>query len=492
MPEHTEAVLEQTPLDPPEESEPTPKPKVMGRPRKVITPPEDDRPLSLHREPSEDFFAYLQRIKPEDWSSSKTSGLYIYKKTLKGNVRLTDEPLKSPITLAELREQFYPVHGDGNYRVQFTTGLKHLTTCGENVTFDASGTTLESSSGASFGRTSAQHSDNGLSDAIRATSEMLKDGAKAAVEVSKAQQMDHGKPVDIAGIITAVSAAFASANPKHEDKTAELIMVMLQNQAKEAERRAEVAERRAEEQRRADREEAERRERQAKEEATASRDRDKQFFELMLKQAENKADSLNQMTGLLSNFIKVKNEIDDSLGGGPKGPWDLVGQVADGIIQNGPAIMAAVKGASPAQVQQMQQQAQNPQAPQPEAQPFYDMVSRLAKYFGRDPQLYDGHYVVQMLEEEYGAVFSEIINHPKEATLQAIGAFEPFGKAIMEHPQASVFMGKVIDAIKFPDTMDDIFGGSEEEESEDKEPLILRPRGRPKKINGSAKVAQVG
>lgn len=461
---------------------PTPAPKI-GRPRKATTPlPEDDRPLSLHREPSEDFFAYLQRIKPEDWSSSKTSGLYIYKKTLKGNVRLTDEPLKSPITLAELREQFYPVHGDGNYRVQFTTGLKHLTTCGENITFDASGTTLESSSGASFGRSTAQHSDNGTADAIKATSEMLKDGAKAAVEISKVHQMEHNRPVDVAGIITAVMGAVSSMQPpKHEDKTAELIMIMLQNQAKDAERRAEAAERRAEEQRRLDREEAERRERTAKEEAERSRDRDKAFFELMLKQAESKADSLNQMTGLLSNFIKVKNEIDDSLGGGPKGPWDLVGNIADGVMQHGPAIIAAVKGA-PAQEVQRMQQMQNPAAPAPEHQPFYDMVQRLARYFGRDPQLYDGPYLCQMLEEEYGPVYSDMINQPKETILSAVAAYEPFGKAIMEHPQAGPLMSKIIDAIKFPDTMDDIFGG---EEDEDKESPLLH--GRARKINGKAK-----
>ena len=484
-----ETILETPPAEQPIEEKPEPKPeaKPIGRPKKPA-PPTEEPEVSLKREPGEDLIEYINRL-PMEVFTAPQAGIFIYKQSQTGNVQL--DKIFRPISFDELKNIYAGRYGAGNYYLQFNTRDKRLNSGGQRFTFD--GSTLqtlgEGSNGALGGQalTGAQ----ATSEAIRMVAEASREANKANIELITDITKSTIRPekgIDVAALITGI----ASLMPKQDN-------TMVQFMIAEANRRADVAEKEADRREQRAKEESDRRERDAerraadaKAEADRQRDRDKEFFTLMLKQAESKADSLNQMTGLLTSFMKVKETIDDTMGGGPKGPWDLVGQVADGIIQNGPAIMAAVKGASPAQVQQMQQQAQNPQAPPAEAQPFYDMVSRLAKYFGRDPQLYDGHYVVQMLEEEYGAVFSEIINHPKEATLQAIGAFEPFGKAIMEHPQASVFMGKVIDAIKFPDTMDDIFGGSEEEENDDKEPLILRPRGRPKKINGSAKVAEAG
>lgn len=447
--------------------------------------PQPERPrgrppkASTHRGPDEDFFDYLNRIDPKDWSSGKTSGLYIYKLQAGGNLPLTRPAMRRAITADDLREIAIK-HGPGSYKLQFQTKLPHLTPCTEVVPYDAD--SLPSDAGPKGRQGNADF--QGINSAISSTAEMLKDGAKTAIEISKAVQIENNRQPDLSGIVTSLAQAFAAMQPKPEprdDSTAKLIMAMLENQAKEAERRAEAAERRAEEQRRLDREDAERRERQAKEDAERARERDQKFFDLMLSQANSKADSLNQMTGLLSNFIKVKNEIDDSLGGGPKGPWDLVGSVAERVIDVAPGIVAAMKGAPPQQVAQMV----NPQPQQSqEAQPFYDMVIRLAKYFQRDPANYEGLYLVDMIEKEYGAVYSEIMNQPKEAILQAVTAFEPYGKAITDHPQASEMLSRVIDAIK--GDPDSIFPDIEEEDdapSPENPPMVAR-----KRINGRAKV----
>lgn len=446
------------------------KQKPMGRPRK-------DKE-STHRAVDEDFFDYLQRgPTPMDWSSVKTSGLYIYKLQSGGNLRI-GPVLRRPITFDELKDIAIK-HGPGQYKVQFQTRLEHLTPCGEVVPFDAE--SLPKS-----GQRPDSAEMKGFDKAIEASSNMLEHSAKTAIDLTKSVQIENNKQPDVAGIVTAVVSAVAALIPKQDN-------TMIQFLIQDAQRRADAAEKDADRREQRAKEDAERRERdserraaEAKAEADRQRERDKEFFGLMLKQAESKADSLNQMTGLLTSFMKVKETIDDTMGGGPKGPWDLIGQVAGSVIDNAPAIVAAVKGAPPAQVAQMQ----NPQAQvQQEAQPFYDMVIRLAKYFQRDPANYEGPYLVDMIEKEYGAVFSEIINQTKETILQAVTAFEPYGKAIMDHPQASVFMAKIIDAIKFPDTMDDLFP---EEDDEPKEVILVDPKGvahnpRQKRINGKAK-----
>lgn len=437
--------------------------KPMGRPKAIKE--------STHRGVDEDFFEYLARIDPKDWSSVQTSGLYIYKLQSGGNLRI-GPVLRKAITFDELKDIAIK-HGPGNYKVQFQTRLQHLTKCGEVVPFDADSLPESASQ-----RQGSSQEMKGFDKAIEASSNMLEHSAKTAIDLHKEVQVQNNKAPDTAGLITAIGTLMAGLRqpePK-EDKTVSLIMTMLQNQAVEAQRRADDAEKRAMEQRRLDREDAERRERQAKEDAQAARERDKQFFELMLKQAETKADSLNSMTGLLTSFMKVKEAIDDTTGGGPKGPWDLAGNVIDGVLQQGPAIVAALKGAPPQQLAQMQ----NPQAQQvnPQQQMFLDFVARLDRYFQRDK--YDGIYLHDMIEIEYGQIYVDIKNMPKETVLEAI---KTNGGAFMENPKASEFMAKIVDAIKEPDTMDDIFP----EEPEEKEPIVLH--GKARKVNGKAKNA---
>jgi hypothetical protein len=424
---------------------------------------------STFRSPDEDFFDYLERaITPEDWQSSKMSGIYIYKILQTGTLKLA-KGIRKSISQEDV-EEYAIKNGPGNYRVQVSHSLPHITRpLGTVVTFD------EDALPAGSGKKRGTNTDDflGASSMVQAMGNIAMKTAETGINAVKGQ-MERNQPLDVAALFQGFASIMATVQPKpQEDKTTPLIMAMLQNQAQDAERRAREA-----------REESERRERQAKEDATNARERDNQFFQLMLKQAETKADSLNQMTGLLTSFMKVKETIDDTMGGGPKGPWDLVAQVADGVIQNGPAIAAAIKGASPQQVAQMQ----NPQPqPAPEAQPFYDMIIRLAKYFQRDPANYNGPYLVDMIEAEYGGVHIEIINQPKDDVLKAIAAFEPWGKAIMEHPQASVFMAKIIDAIKAdPDTMDEIFPDEDEPPQRENPPMI---HGKARKINGRAKGA---
>jgi F0F1-type ATP synthase epsilon subunit len=462
------------------ETKPEPK-KPVAKFQKKEAQEREDGPVSRRKEPGEDFFDYLARL-PQDAFST---GIYIYKAARTGNVQI--DRIYRAITFDDLKNTYAAQNGPGNYLVQFTTRDKTLTPCSQRYTFD--GSTLSSlgdGATAGLGDSVATTSAQATSEAIRMVAEASREANKANIELITDITKNSIRPergIDVAALITGI----ATLMPKQDNTMVQFMISEANRRADAAEKEAERREQRAKEESDRREREAERRATEAKAEADRQRERDKEFFGILLKQSESKADSLNQMTGLLTSFMKAKEMIDDSIGGGPKGPWDLVAGVADSVLQQGPAIVAALKGAPPAQVEQMQR-AQNPAGPPPAEQPFYDMVIRLAKYFGRDPQLYDGHYLCQMLEEEYGPVYSDMINQPKETILSAIAAFEPFGKAIMEHPQASVLMGKIIDAIKFPDTIDDIFGG--EEEPEEKEPIILH--GKARKINGRAKVERAG
>ena len=444
-----------------QEDPPLPRAATAEQP-KPLDPTAD---MSRKRQPSEDFFDYLQRITPEEWSNSQTSGLYLYKKSAKGNVRLTDEPLKCPITLQELREEYYPLHGDGTYRIQFTTGLKHLTGCGENITFDGNGVSLGGAPSASFRGASVAPGDTSFTDAIKATSEMLKDGAKAAVEVSKANQIEQNRPVDVAGIITAVVAAFTAMQPKTDGDSA--LLKLLEGQRKDAEDRA-----------RATKEDAERQRQRDKEEASGQRERDQQFFMMMkqqsdgmnavlLKQAESKSDTMSQMTNLITSFMSVREKIEDSLGGGqPKGWEGVIGQLIDrapDAIAGVSALMAARNGATSQQLQalQPQQPQQQPQPQQPQIEnDFFELIHRMGKYLSRDTGLWQVDYLAGepgdddsdpipgMIEVEYPAIFQILfVGQPKETIILSINGTE-IGKNILAHPQGSEFLHKVIDSIK--------------------------------------------
>lgn len=466
---------------------PTQKPKrhYQRGPRKGAVPPPSSDHEARRRRPSEDFFDYLQRISPEDWSNSQTSGLYIYKKSPKGNVRITDEPIHGPITLAEFREQFYPTHGDGNYRLQFTTSLKYLTSCGENVTFDSNGASLGTSPMGALGGSPVSPGMTGFTDAIKATSEMLNYGARAAVDVSKLQQVEHNKPVDIAAIITAVVGAITAVQPKNDGDSA--LIKLLEGQRKDAEDRAKAA-----------KEEADIRERRAKEDAAAARERDQQFFTMMknqsdgmnailLKQAESKADSLTQMTNLITSFMTVREKIEDSLGGSqPKGWEGVIGNAIDKVGDVLPAVLSRFgAGGGATQVQQPQMIPGAPPTP-PEQQEFPEMVNRIGKYLARDVNLWDGSYLVRLIETEYPVTHAQLVNQPKDAAIAAFGSL-PTGKAILEHEAAAKLISDVLDVIKNPELFDTVFPEIEEE-PEEPEPGPVR-RKRP---NGSHIIREKG
>ncbi|HYU99897.1 MAG TPA: hypothetical protein VE977_13800 [Pyrinomonadaceae bacterium] len=454
-----------------------PKPKRPYKKRgEQAQEPEPQEPQSLLKQPGEDFLEYQARIPANDWDY--VYGNYVSKVMAGGKKkRIFDEAVRRPISMAELRE-WASEHGPGTYFVQFTVKSKHLSSCSEYFTFDDEGKGVIGSA------TGFPKDPEGLAYSAKVAADITKEAAREGLAMVREERVERNKQPDFAGMFGAMANVFANLIPKPAPPDNTMIQFLIQD----AQRRADAAEKDAERREQRAKEESDRRERdaqrradEAKAEADRQRERDKEFFGLMLKQAESKADSLNQMTGLLTSFMKVKETIDDTMGGGPKGPWDLVGQVADGIIQNGPAIVAAVKGATPQQVQQIQ----NPQPqPNPEAQPFYELIMRLAKYFQRDPDMYNGPYLVDMIEAEYGAMYADFQKTPKETILQAIAAFEPYGKAIAEHEQANLFMSKIIDAIKFPDTMEDLFP---DEEPEEKEPIVLH--GRARKLNGKAKGA---
>lgn len=456
------------------------EPKPVARLKKAA-PVAEEVPVSRKREPGEDFLDYINRL-PAEVFTAPGSCVYVYKQARTGNVQI-DRIFRS-ITFDDLKNVYAAQHGAGNYLVQFNTKDKFLSSGSQRYTFDGNSlTVLGEGSGSGLEGSALSSGAQATSEAIRMVAEASREANKANIELITDITKNSIRPekgIDVAALITGI----ATLMPKQDNTMVQFMISEANRRAEQAEKDADRREQRAKEESDRREREADRRAADAKAEADRQRERDKEFFGILLKQSESKADSLNQMTGLLTSFMKVKETIDDTMGGGPKGPWDLVGQVADGVLQQGPAIVAALKGAPPAQVAAMQ----NPQPQPQEPQPFYEMVIRLAKYLQRDPANYNGPYIVDMIEAEYGQVHVDIVNQPKESVLQAIAAFEPWGKAIAEHEQANVFMSKIIDAIKFPDTMDDLF--PEEEPDDEKEPIILH--GKARKINGRAKVERAG
>lgn len=482
MSEHMIPKQEETPLPETQEQEmlethpadepPKRRPRGPNKPKE----PEAEQPQSsLRRGIGEGFLEYQARIPANEWVSN-IYGNYIYK--LLGNgkkKRVEDQPRLQPLTMGDLRE-IAAQHGPGEYYIQFTVKTPNLSSCFETFTFDDDGRGAVGSS--SF----SKNDPEGIAYSAKVAADITKEAAREGLAMVREERVERNKQPDIAALVTALAGALA---PKQaEDKTMPLIMKMLENQAAEAQRRADAAEKRAEDQRRADREDAERRERQAKDDAERARERDKQFFDMMLSQANNKADSLNQFTGLLSNFLKVKNEIDDTMGGGPKGAWDVAGTVIDGLIQQGPAIVAAVKGASPQQVQQMQQAA-NPEAQPPAMTPqmqFRELVNRIGMYCRRDSEKWNESYIGEMIQEEYGGLAVELFeNEPKEKIVEAFQLTPP-GDVILAHPDGQAFIGKLIDWFK----------SETPEEDDEPEIIMVDPKGvamnpRQKRINGKAK-----
>ena len=495
--EEEDIELQTSEVTAPEVEEKQEKPKPNGREKKALAVAAVSTELDRKRGPSEDFFDYINRVAPEDWSNSQTSGLYIYKRSPKGNVRVNDEPLRGPITLQQFREEYLPVFGDGNYRLQFTTGLKYLTSCGENVTFDGQTVSLGGTSTGIISRSSVSNADQGFSDAIKATSEILKDGAKAAVDVSRVQQMDQAKGLDVAALLTGL----AGFMPKPDNTMVQFLIA-------DSQRRAEAAEKRAEEQHRRDKEDADRRERLAKEEAERRdrdrkdeldrrerewkdrQDRDNKFWELMLKEKEKK-DEMG-LGGIIKDLVVplVKERFEG--GGSPEGWAGVASNLADrlpDVVAGVSAMMAARNGATPAQVQQMvapqpqlppQQQVQGPQAD------FAELMKRIARYLSRDSALWnteDGRdYILGMIEEEYAGIRQDLfVNQPQEVIYQAIQA-DPYGANILAHEIAKGFLESIVDAIKAEET------GEVTEAAEEPEPdeEARKPNGRHKKAAPAA------
>lgn len=451
--------------------------KPVGRPAKKAE--------STHRGPNEDFFDYIQRaITPQDWSNVKMSGLYVYKLQRGGNLPVGPDgkPFRRAITFEDVRDLAIQ-HGPGSYKLQLTHKLPHLSTGGVVIPFDAD--SLPKNAGPQAIGQAGQMDFQGVSRVMESSAQMLEHSAKSAIDLQKTIHIENSKQPDVASIVTSVVSAVAALIPKQDNSMIQFLIADAQRRADAAEKDAERREQRAKEDAERLERHAERRAAEMKAESDRQRERDKEFFGILIKQAESKADSLNQMTGLLTSFMKVKETIDDTMGGGPKGPWDLVSSVAERVVDVAPGIMAAWKGAPPAQVAQMV----NPQQQQSQAeQPFYKMVVRLAEYFQRDPAIYEGPYLVEMIEKEHGAMFSEIMNQPKDAILQAVATFDPYGKAIMEHPQAAEMLGKVIDAIKTD--VDLVFPENPEPDEDEEIPVENPPmiHGKARRINGRAKV----
>lgn len=419
------------------------------------------------RGPSEDFFDYLQRVTPEEWSNSQTSGLYIYKKSPKGNVRITDEPLHCPITLQELREQYLPVHGDGTYRLQFTTGLKHLSNCGENITFDANGNFLGSSP-IGLLRPGSVGGMDGFTDAIRATSDMLKDGAKAAVEVSKVNQLDQNKSLDVSALITAI----AGLMPKQDGN---FLTTMLENQRIDAEKRAERAEREAKE--RSEREAKDSKDREERSEKffaliqtqqdKAATEREK-FYTMLLAEKEKKQEDtfggLDLVKGLFKIFLEERVE-----GAANPAPNTAFGLLATALDKFAPAITALAPAIGAKLSGQMPQPIHiaPPLHPAPGSDGgstivptpgvintealLMDLLNRLGLYLStHDPATYQLDHWIDVVFEEYGPVASILQQLPKERIMEVLKS-SSIGIQLLSIPNSQLFIEALIDEIKRPE-----------------------------------------
>lgn len=465
----------------PEQVEETPKPRKKAPPVQQVEA-QSDGEVSKKKGQTEDFFDYLQRITPSEWSNSQTSGLYVYKKSPKGNVRITDEPLHCPITLQELRDEYLPVHGDGTYRLQFTTGLKHLSNCGENVTFDASGNFLSTSPTGFLRQGSVDNNNMAVPEVMQAASRMLEHGARASVDVVKANQIENNKSVDIAGIITAIAAL-----NNHKDGDSAMVK-MLEAQKAEADKRADRE--KADADKRADRDKAEADARIAREITAANerQTRDQQFFQMIMKQNEDRAADKDKFFEILlkekdkkeaglgemmSQFFKafVADKLEGGSGSEILPGWAGVVQTALPKVADAVSTFMAVRaGATPQQVQALQtaQAQQNETAHGPNGgvlnpapvsplvsadQQLVDFINRLGNYVSSHENP-DPGYMLTVINEEYGSIEDWIFRTPQDQIL-AMLQNNPLGQRLLAIPNAPPFIDQLILGIKNPEGVEE-------------------------------------
>lgn len=455
-----------------------------------------EAPASRKKGERQDFFEYLQTITPEEWATSKTGGIYIYRESPKGNVRVNDEPLHRAITLQELREEYASKYGPGTYRLQFNTTLKHLSSCGERVTIDPQGGVLAAPYTQTLYGAPVPQDFAGMGQAFQTVADISKNAATAAVEVVKSAQIEQNKPIDLAAIITAI----ATLTPKKDDS---FLINLLENQRKDAESRAARDLQAAQE--RASRDQQffqllqSEQEKRANERAELMRgqvEMQQKFFEAMMQKEKERADSLGQFTGLIKGFLDVREKIEESFSGGnrPQGWEGIIGTAIDKAGEILPAIMQARAGGVSATIHpSLVASSSQPPSPPTREMEFLEMISRIGKYLQRDVNLWDGIYIVRLIETEYGGIHADLfINQPKEVILETLKAASPIGKAIMEHETAAQLISNVIDVIKDPELTDQIFPEEEGQEevafykrepaSAPAPPPAPRRRGRPPKL----------
>lgn len=479
-----------------EVSEESSEEKANGKPKSNLSP--SDIPPQRKKAPTEDFFEYLQKILPDEWSSSKTGGIYIYRESSKGNVRVNDEPLHRAISLQELRDEYVPKFGPGTYRLQFNTSLKHLSSCGEKVTLDPQGVLLGSPSSGSFYGGSVPQDLPGIGRAFESIADISKNAATAAVEVVKSAQMEQNKPIDIAAIVTAVAGLL----PKQDNN---VMVQLLESQRKDAEARAERELKSANE--RADRDRTTAQERADRDQKffqlmmdqQKERGSDQQkFFELLLKEKDKKEDSYG-VGDVLKELFKAFAEERLEGGGEPRlSGWPGVAQaflpkIAEVAQTYAPLIAAKMQGqpVTPQQVQQIQAQVaaqtqpvpSNGQLPPAQAvfpsteQLLMDLLNRIGLYL-TSRETPNAEYILEVMDEEYSPVVDLFSRLPKDQILSTIGAY-PLGQQLLKIPNAQLFLESLIDAIKNPQE-------GEEDLSEQGLPLAQevpakRKRGHPPK-----------
>jgi hypothetical protein len=437
------------------------------------------------RQENEEWLDYLQRIPVGDWQDSRMSGLYVYKIGRQGFANMPLGPdgkgFRKPITIDDLKA-LAAQHGPGQYKIQLSHRLPHLSTGGCTFPFDDVPGYQSKPNG-----TQQQTDLQGINSAITASSQMLEHSAKTAIDLQKSVHVENSKQPDMGAMLSGVASLLVAMHPKQEpkeDRTAELIITMLTNQAKDAERRAERAEQQAIEQRRLDREDAERRERQLKEDADRRAERDSKFWEVMLKEKEKKSDEFG-LTDLLKGIVVplVKERIEG--GGAPEGWAGVVGNLIEQVpnaVAGVSALMAARNGATPQQVAALQNPV--PPPPQPEQitpqMQFQELVRRIGLYCQRDSEKWNVDYLGEMVQEEYGGIAVELFENTAAEKIVEYIKLTPPGDLILAHPDGPAFIGKLIEYFKT------------EEPPEEEEPEIIMadPKtitGRNRKINGRAK-----
>lgn len=396
---------------------------------------------------TDDFFDYIcKTVTQTEWETGG-SCLYIYKQAQTGNEQL--ERIFRPISLDEFRDNYVSKYGPGNYLLQFQTRIKQLSPCSKRLSFDAKGGVLGEAASGSLGPPAYMP---GFTSAINATSDMLKDAARAAVEVSKSGQIESAKGPDIAAIVTAI----AGVMPKG-DGTKDLLPILLQVQKESASAsQAQFTAILTLIQNQASQTLA-----MVQANAGAQLESLKATYKVLLDEKDKKAEDSLGMMGILKDLFAgfVQDRFEEGGHAAPAKDWiGLVDKLAPAISQLAGPIAAKLTGSPmPPFVPQPQINPSPSQGTNGESKYIPPNADELTNIFVRNlvqylytHEEYDVEHWVEVTFAQYAPVASIIEQFPKEQIIERL-KHDPIGQHIFNAPNGELFLESLIEEIKKPE-----------------------------------------